>query len=43
VSDFTNIHVKDDISGYEFLNPDAIDFEKISSLSIANIIKLIRT
>jgi len=41
VSDFSNIHVKDDISGYKFIKPDVIDFEKISSLSIANIIKIV--
>ncbi len=41
VSDFSKIQVKDDIIGYEFVKPEAINFEKISSLSIANIIKFV--
>ncbi|TAJ12858.1 NUDIX domain-containing protein [Marinilabiliaceae bacterium JC017] len=39
VESFKNIHVKDDISGYEFINPRDLDYQKVSSDSIRKIIK----
>jgi mutator protein MutT len=39
VTNFDNIHAKDDISGFEFVALDAIDFNEISSESIKNIIR----
>ncbi|WP_430810272.1 MULTISPECIES: NUDIX hydrolase [unclassified Carboxylicivirga] len=39
VANFDNMHAQDDISGYEFIHPEAIDFEQISAGSIARLIE----
>nr|WP_321451257.1 NUDIX domain-containing protein [uncultured Carboxylicivirga sp.] len=39
VKSFEQIHVEDDISGYEFMAEEAIDFIQISSKSIADILR----
>ncbi|MCG8580668.1 MAG: NUDIX domain-containing protein [Bacteroidales bacterium] len=39
VESFENMHAKDDISGFEFIDPAKIDYREISSESISNIIK----
>ena len=39
VSDFSDMHCKDDISGYEFVNLKEIDYQKICSESIRQIVK----
>ncbi|MBK3517231.1 NUDIX hydrolase [Carboxylicivirga marina] len=38
VKNFDNMHAQDDISGFEFIKPDDIDFNDVSSSSIKNII-----
>jgi 8-oxo-dGTP pyrophosphatase MutT (NUDIX family) len=40
VTDFTNMHVADDVDGYVFLSHQLIDFRKISFPSICNILQL---
>nr|WP_321409008.1 NUDIX domain-containing protein [uncultured Carboxylicivirga sp.] len=39
VKNFEQMHVEDDISGYEFVKEKEIDYKQISSDSIANILK----
>ncbi len=39
VRSFEGMHIQDDISGYEFVAIDEIDYESISSESIKNILK----
>jgi len=39
VSDFSSLTCNDDVSGYLFIKPEDVDFEKVCSNSIQNIIK----
>ena len=39
VTGFDNMHAQDDINGFEFVAPDQINFNELSSISIKNIVK----